>query len=64
MVSLLGPELEYSPASPPENPDWLPGPSELDLVLELIASLGLFVLVGLVCGEEAGDDILGGCLAC
>jgi hypothetical protein len=64
--SLLGPEPEErSPPSPPDRPTRLPGPSETDLVFELlIASLELFVLVGLVCGEEAGDEILGGCRDC
>lgn len=62
-LSRLGPGVSSSPLAVELDPSGL-GLPEGVLARSPIASLGLFDLMGFVCGEEAGDATLGGCLGC
>lgn len=61
--SRLGPERLPSPPSARFVSSGLVDSDEA-LVCPPKPCLELFVLVGFVWGEEAGDDTLGGCLGC
>lgn len=65
-ASLLGVPACMTPLSPlPSSASLYPGISDVDLVCELEpSSLGLFVLVGFVLGDEAGDAVTGGGRGC
>jgi hypothetical protein len=67
MASLLGPFGAITPLSslPSSTSSLYPDISELGLGLWLgPSSLGLFVLVGFVRGDEAGDAVIGGGRGC
>ena len=62
MESRLGPVEALSALPGPPGPS-VAGRSETGRDLGVV-SLGLFVLVGFVWGEEAGEETLGGCRGC